>query len=87
MVDVRDKISTGQYENKRSYNQDPEAWRLRNRQLEDQFWADVREQFDAEKYDQAKWTKLCQIAWDEGHSYGYSEVLIWIEQLLELIEP
>ena len=84
--EIRRKIDRGEYDSKIPYT-DIQAYLTEQGQLTAKFWGDVHEQYDADRFDQKKWKALCTIAWQEGHSSGFSEVLYWIDILIELIEP
>jgi hypothetical protein len=51
----------------------------------DEFETDVHEAFNG-KENNPKFQKAYNLAWEEGHSNGYTEVLLYLQDLMELIE-
>ena len=45
----------------------------------------LEEEFDTKAHPKAG--LLWDIAWDEGHSYGFEQVRYWYERLLDLVRP
>ena len=49
----------------------------------ERFKTDVLKEYGLEGHPKAD--KVFAMAWEEGHSAGYSEVAMWVEQLAELV--
>lgn len=86
---VQEKIKLGEYENKKPYispKENKQAWldyhneddRIRN-----QFKKDLLEQFNLSG---ERAEKLFHVAWDNGHSMGYHEVLFELEEILNITD-
>lgn len=86
-MSVIDKIEAGAYDSDlpRKTNEDRVARRHHERQLRAKLKADLESDYSLSSHPKrdALWT----IAWEEGHSSGYHEVVNWYEKLAELLKP
>ena len=74
------------YENKLPWGRDSairKAHREEDRRLHQLFFDEGCEELDIKGHPKA--SMLCDIAWDQGHAYGYSEVWIHMQQLADLL--
>lgn len=87
---VYEKASRGDYTTKMPYvtnKKDPEAcdaYHLDQMRLNGLFRHDLEVEHNV--VDNPKKEKLFEIAWEQGHSYGFSEVAIHYETLVELVK-
>lgn len=90
-MDVRQKMNTGGYDHKLPYPRVPagmtrrqavqdfnytetkKAWNKEERQIIQQFRADLEEEFKTQNWDRKQ--QAWDLAWQEGHSNGFREVL------------
>lgn len=91
-MSVYDKINQG------AYNVDPlefpfgqwlsperDAYERQERALLNQFWLDVVDEFWEPWITDAQWKRIKSFAWDHGHAGGFSDVVTWVIQAIELI--
>jgi hypothetical protein len=71
------------YENKLSFKADKYAYRIESNRLYKLFMSDMAE--DLGYSDHVKRPILERMAWDRGHSSGYSEVYNHASELAELL--
>jgi len=65
------------------YHADRDAYNRESGEIYDTFKADVLAELGLT--DHPKADKLFGMAWDHGHSSGYSDVLSWAEEFAELV--
>jgi hypothetical protein len=77
-----EKVNSGYYSNSDpypskvnnpNYNEDIKSWRDKENLLLNKFKEDLEEEFGTQNWD--KKDKAYALAWQEGHSYGLSEIL------------
>ena len=68
----------------RDYERSMEAYHNRERKIHDQFKQDMFEELGVT--DNPKKDLLFSKAWEMGHSYGFSEVFHYAEELVDLIK-
>lgn len=68
----------------KEYKEARDAYLRRQVELENEFKRDLEEEHGVTGHPKAE--RLFQIAWDHGHSAGFSEVLGWYSELAELIQ-
>lgn len=66
------------------YNRLVDLYNIRQRKLEDKFKIDVLAEYGLTDHPKAE--AVFALAWEEGHSCGYSEVEIWVGRLAELVK-
>jgi hypothetical protein len=88
-MDIYEKISANYYSTKLPYvtnSKDPVGHDAYNY---DQYRLDVEFKRDALEYvgltNHPKRNKVWSMAWDHGHSSGWSEILYWIVEFSELL--
>jgi hypothetical protein len=84
---VSQNIADGKYKNPLPFGPGAEAkhaYRLKESETITQFWKDVREEFGL-KESNWKHERMLSLAWEHGHSSGLHEVLMWVEELYELV--
>lgn len=87
-MDVQQKINAGAYKNDVPYTKDTRAeYSKREAELLAQFWGDVEAEYREPWHRQAQWDRMTAFAWDHGHASGLNDVLYWMNELVELIEP
>jgi len=83
-MDIREKIETGAYVPTTAYTPETrQAYREETSRLEAQFKADLLAELGITKHPKAD--ALYRMAWDRGHSCGFSEVVSEAEELAELL--
>ncbi len=89
-AEVYVKAGRGDYNSKLPYERSSknkevhDAYREDNHRLYLQFKYDLEAEYGVE--DNPKKDKLFEIAWEQGHSYGFTEVALHYAQLVELIK-
>lgn len=61
-----------------------DAYDKDRRAKHEQFKADLRKELKCEELTDADWELLFRLAWESGHSSGFSEVAIYADDLAEL---
>jgi hypothetical protein len=86
-MSVLNKIQSSWYANQVPYTKETRAARRqRDTEIYEEFWRDVYQEFNAERYPKTAWKKLRDLAWDQGRSGGFREVLSWVEELTPLLD-
>lgn len=66
------------------YRKAADAWRKADAEANGRFRQDVLREAGMEGHPKAD--KVYALAWEEGHSAGYSEIAIWVWKLAELVK-
>lgn len=78
--EVKAKVTRHALEQNAQYKQKEGA-------LLDEFWADCREEYDYTRFlTEAGWARLESLAWENGHSGGFSDVYYQLGELCEFAE-
>ncbi|MFA5025049.1 MAG: hypothetical protein WC503_00880 [Candidatus Shapirobacteria bacterium] len=86
---MSDNIREGKYDNKLPFvsrKKDPEAYKEYNQEtsrLLDLFIDDLEKEYDTSKLKGKD--KIFAYAWEQGHAYGFSEVVIHYEEIAALV--
>lgn len=89
-MDIHQKVINGTYDNKLIYaskKADEVTWQAykdESDRLYNQFKADALESVGLTNHPQSE--KVWHKAWEDGHSSGYYEVLIKLEELTEIVK-
>lgn len=70
--------------NEEAYKEQRTKWNVENARLHNEFKEDIFEEFGFQ--DHPKRERVFELAWDRGHSSGFSEVYLVFEELVELIK-
>ncbi len=82
---VREKIAAGAYENKTPYQRETAAvYRVEDSRLRYLFRIDLERENGMTGHSKAD--RLFDLAWEHGHSSGYSEVVNYYEDFVELVK-
>jgi len=93
-MDIRGRIEAGNYKvsgveydiaDGPYTDRDWAKYRARENELIDEFWQDVRSQYDHD-FPPEVWEGVRTRAWEHGHSSGLASVLSWVEDLVELLD-
>jgi len=96
--DLRNKVENAEFESKLPYPESPKdkseeantlrrAWKEDSRQLEQQFRDELFHIFQTEGGATERAAKVAvDFCWEEGHAFGYSEVLTYADQILDIFE-
>ena len=83
-MSVCDDTREGKYKNLFHRDTTPgDIYRAETNRLESQFKADLEAEYQFVNHPKAN--KLFELAWNYGHSYSYSEVAMYYDELSELI--
>lgn len=89
-MDIHQKVINGDYDNKLAYAPKKEnevtwqSYRTEEGRLYNQFKADALESVGLTDHPQSE--KVWRKAWEDGHSSGYYEVLIQLEELAGMVK-
>jgi len=72
------------YENRFDFRTDKVGYRVEKRKLEEQFQRDVEEHFGTVGNPKAQ--RFWELAWEFGHSFGFSEVYNYYSEWVDLIQ-
>lgn len=84
------RIEAGKYESKVPYPERPRTpeqmteYRTGVQEANDKFRHDLEKQYGV--IGNTKANRVWELAWEEGHSFGYTEVLGYYDQFVELIK-
>jgi len=82
-VDTTEKLSDEEYQKmKKAYRKDD--WRLYN-EFKDDCRAYIEDEL-GKKITNEQFTAVFTRAWDEGHSSGYHEVVIYLDELMDIVK-
>lgn len=81
-----DRVRSGAYETKLPYKDNREAYRADQSSLMDKFYADARAYVINSGVPERYAAKVVSYAWSEGHSCGFSEVLNYMDMLIEIFQ-
>lgn len=81
---VYDDVIAGKYQNRLDYSKDKAAYHREDARLTLQFEIDLAEEFGISAH--PKRSTLWQIAWDLGHSAGYTEIFSYYSDLSRLLK-
>ncbi len=70
--------------NEESYKEQRTKWNVENARLHTEFKEDIFGEFGVQNH--PKRERVFELAWDRGHSSGFSEVYLVFEELVELIK-
>lgn len=57
-----------------------------NKKIDDRVYVFMIEESGADKFTPKQQAILYTKAWQDGHSYGYSEVLLYLQELVDLVD-